>query len=314
MPRPQRCRRINCFPDFWSFSPGEEENGTITMTLDELETIRLMDHEGQTHEECAHQMDVSRTTVTGIYESARRKVAKCLVEGKRLVIAGGKYRLSEENFAGNERFIRKGNDCMRVAVSYENGNIFQHFGHTEHFKLYDIEDGKITKEEIVDTNGEGHGMLAGFLRTAQANALICGGIGNGAQSALAEAGITLYAGVSGSADEAVKALVEGRLVFDSAPHCDHHEGYHGGHDDHEGHSCGHHGGHDNHEGHSCGHHGGHDDHEGHSCGHHGGHDGHEGHSCGHHGGHDDHEGHSCGHHGGHDAHEDHSCGHHGCGR
>ena len=237
MSRPQKCRRICCFPDFWSFSPGEEGNGTITMTLDELEAIRLMDHEGQTQEECARQMDVSRATVTGIYESARRKVAKCLVEGKRLIIAGGKYRLSEANYAGNERFSKKGNDCMRVAVTYENGNVFQHFGHTEHFKLYDIEDGKIQREEIIDTNGNGHGMLAGFLKTAQVNALICGGIGNGAQSALSEAGIQLYAGVVGSADEAVKAFVGNKLIFDSAPHCDHHEAHHGSH---EGHSCGHH--------------------------------------------------------------------------
>ena len=237
MPRPQRCRRIYCFPDFWSFSPGEEENGTITMTLDELETIRLMDHEGQTQEECARQMDVSRATVTGIYESARRKVAKCLVEGKRLIIAGGKYRLSGEIYSQNEELSRKGNDCMRIAVTYENGNVFQHFGHTEHFKLYDIEDGKIQKEEIVDTDGNGHGMLAGFLKTAQVNALICGGIGNGAQSALSEAGIQLYAGVTGPADEAVKAFLEDKLIFDPAPHCDHHEEHHG---DHGGHSCGHH--------------------------------------------------------------------------
>ena len=237
MPRPQRCRRIYCFPDFWSFSPGEEENGTITMTLDELETIRLMDHEGQTHEECARQMDVSRATVTGIYESARRKVAKCLVEGKRLIIAGGKYRLSGEDYPQNEKLSRKGNDCMRIAVTYENGNVFQHFGHTEHFKLYDIEDGQIRKEEIVDTDGNGHGMLAGFLKTAQVSALICGGIGNGAQSALSEAGIQLYAGVTGPADEAVKAFLEDKLIFDPAPHCDHHEEHHG---DHGGHSCGHH--------------------------------------------------------------------------
>ena len=211
------------------------------MTLDELETIRLMDHEGQTQEECARQMDVSRATVTGIYESARRKVAKCLVEGKRLIIAGGKYRLSGEIYSQNEELSRKGNDCMRIAVTYENGNVFQHFGHTEHFKLYDIEDGKIQKEEIVDTDGNGHGMLAGFLKTAQVNALICGGIGNGAQSALSEAGIQLYAGVTGSADEAVKAFLEDKLIFDPAPHCDHHEEHHEEHHcDHGGHSCGHH--------------------------------------------------------------------------
>ena len=125
---------------------------------------------------------------------------------------------------------------MRVAVTYENGEIFQHFGHTEQFKIYDVEDGKITKEQVVDTNGSGHGALAGFLLDLQVDTLICGGIGMGAQNALADAGIRLYGGVAGSADEAVKALAEGTLAYNPDVHCDHHE--HG-----EGHSCGHgHGG------------------------------------------------------------------------
>ena len=120
---------------------------------------------------------------------------------------------------------------MRIAVTYENGEIFQHFGHTEQFKLYDVENGMITKEQIVDTNGSGHGALAGFLKAAEVDALICGGIGGGAQMALAEAGIRLYGGVQGSADEAAKALAEDRLAFDPDVKCNHHE-HHGG-------SCGH---------------------------------------------------------------------------
>ena len=68
---------------------------------------------------------------------------------------------------------------MRIAVTYENGDIFQHFGHTKQFKLYDIEEGKIVKEQIVDTNGQGHGALSGFLTNAGVEALICGGIGGG---------------------------------------------------------------------------------------------------------------------------------------
>lgn len=126
---------------------------------------------------------------------------------------------------------------MRIAVTYENGEIFQHFGRTEHFKLYDIEDGTITNEQIVETGGSGHGALAGFLRAAQVDALICGGIGPGAQMALAEAGITLYGGVSGNADAAAKAFAEGRLAYDPDAHCDHHD--HAG----EGHDCAHDGGH-----------------------------------------------------------------------
>ena len=128
---------------------------------------------------------------------------------------------------------------MRVAVTYENGEIFQHFGHTEQFKVYDIEDGKILSSEIVDTNGSGHGALAGVLNALKVDALICGGIGGGAQMALAQVGIRLYGGVSGSADAAVQALAEGKLDFDPNVHCDHHD-HHG-----EGHSCG---------SHSCGSH------------------------------------------------------------
>ena len=121
---------------------------------------------------------------------------------------------------------------MKIAVTYENGNVFQHFGHTEQFKLYEIEDGKIVEAQVVDTNGNGHGALAGMLSAWKVDTLICGGIGAGAQNALAEAGIRLYGGVSGSADEAVEALLAGKLEFDPDVHCDHH-GHHG-----EGHNCG----------------------------------------------------------------------------
>ena len=123
---------------------------------------------------------------------------------------------------------------MKIAVTYENGEIFQHFGHTETFKIYDIADGKVVSAEVVDTNGSGHGALAGFLVAHGVATLICGGIGGGAQNALAQAGIRLCGGVSGNADEAVNALLAGNLGYNPNVHCDHH--------DHEaGHSCGDHG-------------------------------------------------------------------------
>ena len=123
---------------------------------------------------------------------------------------------------------------MKLAVTYENGEIFQHFGHTETFKIYDIADGKVVSAEVVDTNGSGHGALAGFLVAHGVDTLICGGIGGGAQNALAQAGIRLFGGVSGNADEAVNALLAGNLGYNPNVHCDHH--------DHEaGHSCGDHG-------------------------------------------------------------------------
>ena len=123
---------------------------------------------------------------------------------------------------------------MKIAVTYENGEIFQHFGHTETFKIYDIADGKVVSAEVVDTNGSGHGALAGFLVAHGVDTLICGGIGGGAQNALAQAGIRLFGGVSGNADDAVNALLAGNLGYNPNVHCDHH--------DHEaGHSCGDHG-------------------------------------------------------------------------
>ena len=235
MPRPTRSRRIEGYPEHWSFSPDNADDAEeVILALDEYEAIRLIDRERLTQEQCAARMGVARTTVTAIYENARAKLAQVIVDGKRLRISGGSYQIIWHEM---RQIIEKGQTAMRIAVTYENGEIFQHFGRTEHFKLYDIEDGTITNEQIAETGGSGHGALAGFLRAAQVDALICGGIGPGAQMALAEAGITLYGGVSGNADAAAKAFAEGRLAYDPDAHCDHHD--HAG----EGHDCAHDGGH-----------------------------------------------------------------------
>lgn len=137
---------------------------------------------------------------------------------------------------------------MKIAATYDNGNIFQHFGKTEFFKVYEVEDNKVVSSEVIGSNGTGHGALAGLLAEQGISVLICGGIGGGAQSALAEAGIELCSGAQGDADTAVDAYLKGELVS-TGVNCDHHH-----HED--GHSCG---SHEN--GHSCG---GHED--GHSCG------------------------------------------------
>lgn len=140
---------------------------------------------------------------------------------------------------------------MKIAVTYDNGNIFQHFGRTDFFKVYQVEDDQIVSSEVIGSNGVGHGALAGLLADQDVDVLICGGIGGGAQAALQEAGVELCAGAQGDADQAVEAYLKGELVSTGA-NCDHHHG--------EGHSCGSH-----EEGHSCGSGcGGHE--EGHSCG------------------------------------------------
>lgn len=123
---------------------------------------------------------------------------------------------------------------MRIAVTYENGEIFQHFGHTEQFKIYDIENNKIVSSQVVASGGFGHGALAGFLKINSVDILICGGIGGGAQTALSSAGIKLYGGVWGNADAAVQAFLDGRLDYNPEVKCSHHQ-----HE--EGHTCGSHG-------------------------------------------------------------------------
>lgn len=260
MSRPKKSRTVCHFPRALSFVPTDydSEKSAVILSVDEYETIRLIDKEGLSQEQCGEQMNIARTTVQQIYASARKKLADVLVEGLSLKIDGGDFRICNGTasrpgckdcykYQINRQYIsQKGSYTMRIAVTYENGQIFQHFGHTEQFKVYNIKDGKVESSEVVGTNGSGHGALAGVLNALQVDTLICGGIGGGAQAALAATGIKLYGGVSGDADQAVNALLAGELSYDPDVHCDH-----PGHGDHhhegscESHGCG---------GHHCGDH------------------------------------------------------------
>lgn len=249
MPRRVKCRKVCHYPQTLEFLPqnnNAQELEPIVLTVDEYEAIRLIDRRGMSQEQCAAFMQIARTTVQRIYETARKKLADFVVEGRPLRIEGGDFRLCNGSSTGcgcvdcfkqklYEKYKEKGEDIMRIAVTYADGEIFQHFGHTEEFKVYDVQDGKVVASEIVDTNGQGHGALAGVLTALKADVLICGGIGGGAQMALAAAGIKLYGGVSGSADAAVEALLAGNLDYNPAVKCNHHD-EHG-----EGHTCGEHG-------------------------------------------------------------------------
>ena len=125
---------------------------------------------------------------------------------------------------------------MKIAVTYENGEIFGHFGHTKQFKVYETENGRILSSKVVDTNGSGHGALAGMLSALGIDVLICGGIGGGAQMALSNAGIKLFGGVQGDADKAVEAYLNDTLAYDPDAKCDHHD-----HEHTDGHTCDEHG-------------------------------------------------------------------------
>lgn len=257
--RTEKKRRVCKLPQNRQFYSEREKKHGIVMKVEEYECIRLIDYMGFTQEECAKQMQVSRATVQSIYSVARKKLARFLIEGQTLQIEGGDYRLCGGNLmeegcrnrqfcafedsspegsgTGISRMMNKNKErrIMKIAVTYENGQVFQHFGHTEQFKVYEVEDGKIVKAEIVDTNGQGHGALAGFLSNGGVDVLICGGIGGGARNALAEAGIELYPGAHGDADAQVESFIAGTLNYDPDTMCSHHE-----HHDHEGGGCGHH--------------------------------------------------------------------------
>ena len=260
MPRPKKHRLICSVPACTSFGPcGKNALETITMTVDEYEVIRLIDMEELTQEQCAEQMGVARTTVQAIYSTARRKIAQCLVLGCHLYIDGGDVRFcehqgqtcgmgcrrrkkqfentnnktfTEQNFNSNDI----GGNKMKIAVTYENGDVFQHFGHTEQFKVYETENGKILSSSVIGTDGNGHGALAGMLKNMGINTLICGGIGEGAKRALEESGIKFYGGVSGSADMAVSSLLNGTLSFNPDITCNHHNEHHE-HSEHCGGNC-----------------------------------------------------------------------------
>ena len=124
---------------------------------------------------------------------------------------------------------------MKIAVPFANGEVFQHFGHTENFKLYEIEANQIVSSEIVNTNGSGHEALAAFLAELSVSVLLCGGIGGGAQAALSDAGIEICSGAEGDADAAVKAYLNGELKS-AGVNCDHHHEH--GADEGCGGSCG----------------------------------------------------------------------------
>ena len=249
--RREKLRRVGIIPEYRGFTPdGLASGDAIDMTVDELEVLRLCDLEGLNQEAVAQQMGIARATVAAICSRAHRKVASALVNGRALIIKGGNIVYSPITTT-TAAWPAKEVDTMRVATTYDNGNIFMHFGRSEQFKIYDIQDGKVLNEQVVGTGGTGHGALAGLLANGGVDALICGGIGGGAINALAQAGITVYAGAQGNSDACVEALIAGTLAQHGEATC----GRHGHDHDHaheHGESCGCHGHHDHERHESCG--------------------------------------------------------------
>lgn len=257
MGRSAKARRVCNMPLYVRFEPQPNEaKAPVQMDVEDFECIRLMDYLGMTQEECAEQMGVARTTVQAIYMRARRRLAGALVEGRPLQITGGNFELCSQlaqpchgncymmgsristvlpTDSSTDLDLKKGRISMQMAIPYDNGQIFQHFGRSEQFKLYEVTDGAIKASRILENNGAGHGALVTLLQQEHVDVLICGGLGAGAQNALKEAGIRFYGGVQGEADKAAADFVAGRLAYDPAVHCEHH----GAGEAHG--NCGHHG-------------------------------------------------------------------------
>ena len=257
-------------------------SGMMELSLDELESIRLVDLEECDQQEAADRMAVSRGTIQRLLANAHRKVAFALLHGLQLGVSdeGLGSAVQARACAVHERPCRyccaqtqkprqQRSVIMKVAVTCdENGKVFQHFGHTPAFALFEVTDGAITSEERVETNGTGHGALADFLAERGVERLFCGGIGGGAQMALAEKGIQISGGAAGDARQVVERWLDGSLLLNPNFQCHHHDG-----DDH--HACGPHGcGNHHHDGDDGHHHHHHDGDDGHHHHHHDGSDGH----------------------------------------
>ncbi|HSN95422.1 MAG TPA: NifB/NifX family molybdenum-iron cluster-binding protein [Anaerolineaceae bacterium] len=235
MPRPIRLKTIRDWPQALAFTASDEQNPedkpSITLNLEEWECLRLVDYQGMDQDEAAKSLDVSRQLLQMLLRSARQKVARALVEVLPLYIRDGHYTYTDA--VGEEKIIRS--EEMKVAVTCFQDEVFAHFGRTPEFAIYQVEDGKIIKEERMAAPAEGHSALAGFLKTQNVTALICGGIGGGAINALRSAGIEVFTGASGKVREQAESLLAGQLPQLGEANCDH-----SGHEHSHEAGCGHH--------------------------------------------------------------------------
>ena len=212
MPRPNKSKIVGQLPRYCRFfSEKKNENVKILLLVEEFETIRLIDHLGMTQEECAASMKVGRATVQSLYTSARGKLARYLVEGGMLEIGGGNFAVE-----GTERkdALAEEGHRIRIAVPWEDGKVFPHFGRARCFKIYNIQGNCIADEYFLDSGEYSRRMLAELLDQEAVQIVICGGIGAGARNALGEKGIRVYPGAEGEANAQVQSFLEGGGITD----------------------------------------------------------------------------------------------------
>ena len=218
MARPIIRRRIKIKPKCHLFIPAETNSERVILSLDEYECIRLIDLESLQQDACAKELNVARTTVQAIYKNARRKIADALINGKQLVIEGGNVYLNDEEdvYIPKDQRIDK-----RIAVTYQDGFVFSHFGQAQQFKIFDIVENNIKVTTIIDAKDAKRAALVDFLQSNHVDVLICGGIGENAYNLLKNADIEVINGANGEVDNVIKSYLNNTLEIDDNLKCNH---------------------------------------------------------------------------------------------
>lgn len=245
MARPYKKRCVGQQPHNTQFNPQRKTKDEIVLTLDEFETIKWIDVENLSQENCATVMNISRTTVQRTYASARKKIGFALVNSVSLKIEGGPIEISEPT-PFKEHINEKGELTVKIAIGMSNNEVSGHFGHCNDFRIVDVVDGKVVSSEDIHDEVATHHERPKFLKNLNVEVLIIGGMGKGAYNRLLAEGIECLDSESKSIDEALNAYINNELNKTIEAHeCSGHHG-HGKHHDH-----GHHHHHDGHE--NCNH-------------------------------------------------------------
>lgn len=246
MARPKQCRQVETAPSIAGFTPYGHHCKTaeesVEMRYDEFEAIRLLDHLGMQQAEASEAMKVSRPTLTRIYNTARQKIAKALVEGLPIILTGGNTDFEQHQLQKMEFKVLN----QRIAIPTANGVLFPHFGRAPQVTFFTVVAGKVTDTEVLTAPEHAHGAMPRFMAQHNCTDVICGGLGGGAVELLNQLGIQVHGGAPElPVEQVVEQYLSGTIVYgDSACSHDGCDGHHHHHE--EGHGC--HG-----EGHGHGH-------------------------------------------------------------
>ncbi|MCK9156394.1 MAG: DUF134 domain-containing protein [Paludibacteraceae bacterium] len=228
MPRPKQCRRVKCPPEAKGFRPIAcgcvRKKEIVKLQIDEYEAIRLIDYEGLSQEDAARKMQVSRPTLTRVYDSARKTIAQALVDNKQLIIDEGNVEFYGEWHSNNNINTES---MKKIAIPTTDGKLFPHFGKASQFTFVTIEDGKVTNKESVNAPEHAHGVAPRFVMSHNATEVIAGGMGSMPLNMMTEAGLIVHLGAPAIAlDDIIAKYLDGTLTYEAATACNcngHHE-------------------------------------------------------------------------------------------